>query len=365
MINELRPLRIGDLEIKLPIVQGGMGVAVSIASLAAAVANCGAAGTIASVGLGYGSQENETNFVKASREGVQAEIRKARQLSKGVIGANILVAVSNYEDLARVVAEEKADFIVSGAGLPLKLPQYTENSPIKIIPIVSSARAADIIFKTWKKRYNRLPDAVVAEGPMAGGHLGFSFEDLNKPSKGVLEELVVDVLKIVRDYEERFHEPIPLIAAGGIFDGADAAKFLQLGASGVQIATRFVATHECSVSQEFKDLYLKAKDEDVVIIKSPVGMPGRSIKTKFIEQIMNGKRAAIRCSYRCLKTCNPATVPYCIAKALFNAVIGNVDEAVVFAGTNVSKINKIVSVKELINEIVTETIKALNQGLKA
>lgn len=363
-MDELKPLMIGDREIKVPIVQGGMGVAVSTATLAAAVANCGAAGTIASVGLGYTSQENETNFVKASREGLQAEIRKAKQLSNGVIGANILVAVSNYEDLARVAAKEKADFIVSGAGLPLKLPEYTENSSIKIIPIVSSSRAADIIFKTWKKRYDRLPDAVVVEGPMAGGHLGFSFEDLTSQKKGVLEELVIDVLKIVREYEARFKRPIPLIAAGGIFDGSDVAKFLRLGASGVQIATRFVATHECSVSQEFKDLYLKAKDEDVVIIKSPVGMPGRSIKTKFIEQVMQGKKAAIRCSYRCLKTCDPATVPYCIAKALFNAVIGNVDEAVVFAGTNVSRVNKIVSVQELIDEIVAETLKALNQSLE-
>ena len=360
MISELDPLLIGDVKIELPIIQGGMGVAVSTATLAAAVANCGGAGTIASVGLGYTSEENETNFVRASREGLQAEIRKAKKLSQGVIGANILVAVSNYEDLARVVCREKADFIVSGAGLPLKLPEYVEGSSIKIIPIVSSARAAALIFKTWKKRYNRLPDAVVVEGPMAGGHLGFSIEELTANRKGVLETLVVEVLNIVHEYEEKCNKPIPLIAAGGIFDGNDAARFFQLGASGVQIATRFVATHECSVSQKFKDLYIQAEDKDVVIIKSPVGMPGRSIKTKFIEQIMQGKKTVIRCSYRCLKTCDPASVPYCIAKALFNAVSGNVDEAVVFAGTNVSRVNKIVSVKELMDEIVGEAINALN-----
>jgi len=360
MISELDPLLIGDLKIKLPIIQGGMGVAVSTATLAAAVANYGGAGTIASVGLGYTSEENETNFVRASREGLQAEIRKAKKLSQGVIGANILVAVSNYEDLARVVCREKADFIVSGAGLPLKLPEYVEGSSIKIIPIVSSARAAALIFKTWKKRYNRLPDAVVVEGPMAGGHLGFSIEELTANRKGVLETLVVEVLNIVHEYEDKCNKPIPLIAAGGIFDGNDAARFFQLGASGVQIATRFVATHECSVSQKFKDLYIQAEDKDVVIIKSPVGMPGRSIKTKFIEQIMQGKKTVIRCSYRCLKTCDPASVPYCIAKALFNAVSGNVDEAVVFAGTNVSRVNKIVSVKELMDEIVGEAINALN-----
>ncbi len=360
MISELDPLIIGDLEIKLPIIQGGMGVAVSTATLAAAVANHGGAGTIASVGLGYTSEENETNFVRASREGLQAEIRKAKKLSQGVIGANILVAVSNYEDLARVVCKEKADFIVSGAGLPLKLPEYVEGSSVKIIPIVSSARAAALIFKTWKKRYNRLPDAVVVEGPMAGGHLGFSIEELTANRKGVLETLVIEVLKLVHEYEEKCNNPIPLIAAGGIFDGNDVARFFQLGASGVQIATRFVATHECSVSQKFKDLYLKAEDKDIVIIKSPVGMPGRSIKTKFIEQIMQGKKTAVRCSYRCLKTCDPASVPYCIAKALFNAVNGNIDEAVVFAGINVSRVNKVVSVKELMDEIVGEAITALN-----
>jgi len=362
MINELKPLILGDMEVKIPIIQGGMGVAISTASLASAVANCGGAGTIASVGLGYGSQENETDFVKASREGLQNEIRKAKELTKGAVGANILVAVSNYEDLVRVVAEEKADFLVSGAGLPLKLPAYVDGCSVKIIPIVSSSRAAAVILKTWKKRYNRFPDAIIVEGPLAGGHLGFQFEELTSLKDNVLESLVSDVLKVVGEYEKEYKKQIPVIAAGGIFDGKDVARFFKLGASGVQIATRFVATHECSVPDEFKKLYLEAKKEDVVIIKSPVGLPGRSIKTSLINRVVGGKTESFRCSYRCLKTCDPSTAPYCIAKALFNAVTRKIDDAVVFAGSNVYRIDKIVSVKELMDEIVEETITALNKS---
>ena len=362
MINELKPLFIGDLEVKIPIIQGGMGVAISTASLVSAVANCGGAGTIASVGLGYGTEENDKDFVKASRRGLQNEIRRTKELTQGVIGTNILVAVSNYEDLARVVAQEKADFLVSGAGLPLKLPEYVEGSSIKIIPIVSSGRAAAIILKTWKKRYNRFPDAVVVEGPLAGGHLGFKFEELINPPENMLEILVNDVLKIIREYEKEFNVFIPVVAAGGIFDGKDAARFFKLGVNAVQMATRFVATHECSVPDEFKKLYLEAKKEDIVIIKSPVGMPGRSIKTSLIERVVEGKREEFRCNYHCLKTCNPSTAPYCIAKALFNAVSGKIDDAVVFSGSNAYRINKIVSVKELMDEIVEETIAALDKS---
>lgn len=173
MLDKLEALILGDLEIKIPIIQGAMGVQVSMASLASAVANCGAAGTIASVGLGWGTEENETNFIKASREGLEREIRRAKQRTKGIVGVTIMVALSNYEDLVRTTADEKADFIASGAGLPLKLPEFTEDAPIKLLPIVSSTRAADIIIRTWRKRYNRLPDAIIVEGPLAGGHLGF------------------------------------------------------------------------------------------------------------------------------------------------------------------------------------------------
>ena len=361
MSSKLEPLIIGDLEIKIPIIQGGMGVKVSTASLASAVANYGGAGTIASVGLGEDSPENETNFVKASNGGLQREIRQAKKLTKGVVGINILVALSNYEDLARTAAEEKADFIISGAGLPLRLPEFTEGTPTKLIPIVSSGRATNIIIKAWKRRYNRLPDAIAVEGPLAGGHLGFTFEDLISHKARSLEDLVVEVLKVVEVYEKESGKKIPVIAAGGIFDGKDVARFFRLGARGVQIATRFVATHECSVADKFKELYILAKDKDVEIIKSPVGMPGRAIKTEFTKKVLHGERVPVRCNYHCLKTCKPKTTPYCILQALYNAAHGDLGNAVVFTGTNVSRIDKIVSVKELMDEIVSDAIQELGK----
>lgn len=362
MIKNLEPLSIGGLELKIPIIQGGMGVKVSTASLASAVADYGGAGTIASVGLGYGSKENETNFVKASREGFREEIRRSKELTQGVVCVNIMVALSNYEDLVRTAVRENSDIIVSGAGLPLRLPEFTEGSSIKLVPIISSARAANIIIKSWKKRYNRLPDAIIVEGPLAGGHLGFKSEDLKSIGKFNLEELVTDVLKVVKGYESGSRINIPVIAAGGIFDGKDVAKFLRLGAKGVQIATRFVTTFECPISDEVKRLYISAEKEDVVIIDSPIGLPGRVIRTKFIDKVEKGETIPIKCQYRCIRTCDPSSVPYCIAKALFNAVIGDLDNAIVFAGNNVSRVKKIVSVKELMNEIVMETIEELNKA---
>jgi len=362
MQNQLKPLLIGDLEIKIPIIQGGMGIKVSTAPLASAVANYGGAGTIASVMLvDNGTEDTETDFVKASREGLQAQIRKAKELTQGVVGVNILVALSNYEDLAKTAVKEGADFIVSGAGLPLRLPEFAKGSTVKLIPIVSSARAADIIIRTWKKRYNYLPDAIVVEGPLAGGHLGFKTDDLMMNKCESLETLVIEVLELVKKYEKESGKNIPVIAAGGIFDGKDVAKFINLGVKGVQIATRFVATHECTVADEFKELYIKASEDDVVVIKSPVGMPGRAIKTSLIDRIMKGERIPFRCNYRCLRACNPKISPYCIAKALFNAVSGNLDDAVVFSGSNVSRINKIVSVKELMDEVVTQANEELNK----
>ncbi len=361
MFNKLKPLLIGDLEIKTPIIQGGMGVKVSTASLASAVANCGGAGTIASVGLGWEDIKKGIPFIEANHAAVKKEIRQAKELTTGVVGVNIMVALSNYEDLVRAAVKEKTDFIVSGAGLPLKLPEFAEGTSTKLIPIVSSSRAVDIIIRTWKKRYHRLPDAIVVEGPLAGGHLGFKFEDLRIHQENRLENLVGDVLKIVQGYEKELGINIPIIAAGGIFDGKDVARFIKLGVEGVQMATRFVATYECSVADEFKELYLKATDEDVVIIKSPVGMPGRAIKTEFIDRIVHGERKLVECTYQCLKTCDPRTTPYCIAHALCNAATGNLDDAVVFCGSNVSKVKKIVSVKELMNDIVNEVIVELKR----
>jgi nitronate monooxygenase len=351
MPRALRPLLIGDLKVKLPIVQGGMGVMVSTASLASAVAECGAAGTIAGVGMGYDSPENEIDYPAASRKALSEEIRKAKEATAGVVGVNILGALTNYDELARTAAAAGADFIASGAGLPLSLPQHVEGSDTRLIPIVSSGRAAAIIARSWKKRYGRVPDAFIVEGPMAGGHLGFKKDEVQAPVPGVLEGLVREVLAVARDCADI---PVPVIAAGGIFDGKDAARFLALGASGVQIATRLVATYECSVAQSFKDLYISARPEDVVIIDSPVGMPGRAIRTPFVDRLLRGEGEPFHCGYRCLKTCDPRTAPYCLAKALFNAVRGNLEHAVVFAGLNVSRVREIVSTRVLLEGFAAE-----------
>ncbi|MFA6582991.1 MAG: nitronate monooxygenase [Elusimicrobiaceae bacterium] len=357
MPSKLPGLKIGNLEIPVPIVQGGMGVKVSMASLAAAVAECGGAGTIASVGLGQ-YEAHSPDFVKNCNDGLRHEIRRAKELTKGVVGVNIMVALSNYADLVKTAAEEKADFIVSGAGLPLKLPELVDGYDIKLIPIVSSGRAAELIIKTWVKRYNRVQDAVVVEGPMAGGHLGFSREELDS-RKYTLEEIVTDVIAAVKPYEAQSGREIPVIAGGGVFDGKDIARFLKLGAKGVQMATRFVVTNECSVAEEFKQAYIAAEEKDVVLIKSPVGLPGRAIRTKFIDRIEAGETIPYKCAFRCLRTCDPTQVPYCIAKAMLNAADGKLDEAVVFAGSNVSRVKKIVPVRELMDELVSEASASL------
>ncbi len=297
--------------------------------------------------------------MRSSREALLKEIRESRKLTDGVIGVNNMVALDNYEDLVRTTAEEKADFIASGAGLPLKLPQFTEGSSIKLIPIISSAKAAAVMIKAWKKRYNRLPDAFIVEGPLAGGHLGFSPDELKSENGKTLEVIVSEVLKVVHEYETEMNARIPVIAAGGVFDGNDIARFIKLGAQGVQIATRFVTTPECDVSEKYKQHYIDATDEEILTIISPVGMPGRVIRTRFIDRMLQGERVPPACSYRCLKTCNPAKTPYCISKALYNAVLGELDEAVVFAGSNVSRVNRICSVQELMDELVEEANRAL------
>jgi len=359
---QIKPLVIGDLEIKVPIIQGGMGVRVSTAPLAAAVANCGGAGTIASVGLAYGTPENETDYLEASKKALRQEILEARRLSSGVIGVNVMVALTNYEDLVRTSAEAGANFIISGAGLPLKLPEFVENRSTKLIIIVSSARAANLIIKTWHRRYNRFPDAVVVEGPEAGGHLGFTLEELVQHTAGRLENLVTEVLGVVKEYEKKHSVAMPVIAAGGIFTGKDMVRFFRLGASGVQIATPFIATHECSVAPEFKDKHINAREEDLIIIKSPVGLPGRAIKTVFTERVMKGIKVPFKCTYKCLITCDPTKAPYCIAKALCNASIGDLDNGVVFAGSDAARVDKIVSVKELIEGILSQAEEEISQN---
>ena len=356
---QLKPLKIGDLEIKIPIIQGAMGIQVSTSALAAAVAEAGGAGTISSVGLGMGTEFETSDFKESSRKALANEIEKAKKKTKGVVGVNILVALTDYAEHARIAAKSGADFIAAGAGLPLKLPELTRGFTTKLIPIVSSAKAALLIMKTWQKKYDRLPDAFIVEGPKAGGHLGYSEEDIKNEKPNTLENAVKEVIEAAKDFAGKFNKHIPVIAAGGIFDGKDIAKFIKLGADGVQMATRFVATFECSVSEKFKELYKNAQECDLRIIKSPVGMPGRVINTPFSDKVNKGEREKFTCRYQCLKTCNPAQAPYCICQALFEAVKGNMEKAIAFAGSNVYRVSEIVSVKELIDSLAEEAEQAI------
>ena len=348
-------LKIGNLEISPPIIQGGMGVRVSRANLASAVANTGCAGIIASAGLGQFEDFPGSEFVKLNEEALRHEIRKARSLTSGIIGVNIMVALSDYDNLVKTVVEEDVDLIISGAGLPLTLPKHLHGKDIKLIPVVSSARTFRIICKRWKNRFNKLPDAVIVEGVRAGGHLGYSYDCITSETGPTLERTIEEIIKIADD----FVPGIPVIAAGGIFDGDDIAHFLKLGASGVQMATRFVCTDECDAHDNFKQAYLNAKAEDLTIIKSPVGLPGRVINNRFVEKIKQGKTMPFKCNYQCLRTCEPKKAPYCIAKVLANAAQGKLDESFVFAGSNAYRCNEIVSVKTLIEKLTEELVSAL------
>lgn len=350
----LPPLQIGDLIARVPIIQGAMGVGVSRSGLAAAVAKEGGIGVISGVQIGFKEPDFGTNNLEANIRALKKEIKKARELCpKGIIGVNFLVAMNNYEKLARTAVEEGIDIIISGAGLPTLLPSVVEGFKTKIAPIVSSGKAAMVICKLWDKKHGRIPDLVVVEGPDAGGHLGYSKEELITGQRHELKDILVEVIEQLKPFEDKYGRKIPVVAAGGVYTGKDIAEYIKLGASGVQMATRFIATEECDASIEYKNAFIEAKKEDIQIVKSPVGMPGRAIRNSFIKGLEEAPVKVTKC-YNCLKPCNPAETPYCISKALIEAVEGNLKEGLIFTGSNGYRINKIVTVRELIAELVTE-----------
>lgn len=349
-----KSLKIGDLIARLPIIQGGMGIGVSLSGLAAAVANEGGIGVISAAGIGMMEPDFSTNYVESNIRALRREIRKARELTKGILGVNIMVALSNFADMAKTAIEEGIDIIFSGAGLPLNLPSFLkESGHTKLVPIVSSARAAGLVAKRWLEKYNYAPDAIVVEGPMAGGHLGFKSEQIADPDYE-LEKLVSEVIREAEKIEDKAGKPIPVIAAGGIYTGEDINKFIKLGASGVQMATRFVTTVECDASLDFKKAYIDCRKEDIGIIKSPVGMPGRVIINEFINDVKAGNKKPYKCPYHCIITCDYESSPYCIALALINAKKGKMNNGFAFAGKNAYRAEKIVSVEELINTLIQE-----------
>jgi len=351
-------LRIGDWESDVPIVQGGMGVGISLTGLASAVANAGGIGVIATAGIGQFEPDNLTNFKESNIRALRKEIQKTKANTNGIIGVNVMVALSDFDELVLCAVEEEVNLLFLGAGLPIRLPETLPLDRLgelatKFVPIVSSGKAAKIIFRSWAKQFNHIPDAVVVEGPLAGGHIGFKKEDIDNPNYA-LEKLLPEVIAAVKPYEEQFDKKIPVIAAGGIYTGADIHKFMKLGASGVQMGTRFVATHESDASQEFKDAYLNCKKEDIVIISSPVGLPGRAIQNKFLERIESGVKEVFKCPWKCMRTCDFKKVPYCIALALTNAKKGKMEEGFAFAGANAYRTDKIISVQGLIDTLAKE-----------
>lgn len=358
----LKELNIGSKLIPIPIIQGGMGVGISMSGLASAVANQGGVGVISAAGLGLVHKNPALDYLEANMEGLRTEIRKAREKTMGVIGVNVMMAMTNFADLVRTSIAEKVDIVFSGAGLPLDLPKFlTPDSQTSLVPIVSSARAAKIICEKWKSLFDYLPDAVVVEGPKAGGHLGFKKEQISDQNHS-LEQLVPQVVDVIKPYEDKYGKEIPVIAAGGIYSGADILGIMGKGAKGVQMGTRFVTSEECDASVVFKNTYINAKEEDLEIIQSPVGMPGRALTNGFIEKIRMGLKSPIKCPFHCIKTCDVSSSPYCIISALYNAYRGNMKSGYAFAGTNAYLATKISSVKDIFADIMDEMQKAFGDN---
>lgn len=350
----MKGLKIGNLSVAVPVIQGGMGVGISLSGLASAVANEGGIGVISSAGLGLLYRNLSEDYLEASILGLKEEIRRAREKTLGVIGVNVMVAMTNFADMIKTSISEKVDVVIAGAGLPLDLPSFLKKDSVtKLVPIVSSARAAKILCEKWKSNYDYLPDAVIVEGPKAGGHLGFKHEQISDGEYS-LEKLVPEIVEELKPFEQKYGKQIPLIAAGGIYTGKDIHDIMELGASGVQMATRFVTTDECDASPEFKQSYINAEEKDIEIINSPVGMPGRAIISSFIDKVRAGKKQPKACPFKCIKTCDISKSPYCIIIALTNALKGNFEHGYAFAGVNAFRANKISTVKEVFENLIKE-----------
>ena len=349
-------LTLGKKSLSVPILQGGMGVGVSLGGLAGAVAACGGMGCISTADAGYREPDFAHDPAAANHRALTAEIKKARKLANGngMVAINAMVATQDYAAAIRTAVEAGVDAVVSGAGLPLELPGIVNTPDTAIAPIVSSRRAAKLILRRWAKEFGRTADFVVIEGCKAGGHLGFAEEALLAGNCQTLDEILPEVLQEVNPYEAQFGHPIPVFVAGGVYTGADIAHYTRLGATGAQLATRFIPTYECDASQGFKDVLLRAKAEDVRIIHSPVGMPGRALNTPLVQALAEGRRFPPKHCARCLRTCDPAKVPYCITHALIEAVKGNVEEGLFFCGANVGRLDRMYTVCELMDELVTE-----------
>lgn len=377
-MSNFKPLVIGDLKIEKPVIQGGMGVGISLHRLAGAVAKAGGMGIISTAQIGFREPDFKTNFVEANLRAIRNEFKKAREIAPdGAIGFNIMVATKHYDMWVKEAVKAGADAIISGAGLPVSLPEYAEAAyeemkavgkklfrRTKLAPIVSTAKAASVICRMWDRKYHRVPDFVVVEGPLAGGHLGFTREQLAQYgadsadteltyNRDAYDEEVKAIMNVVKGYEDKYETHIPVVTAGGIYTHEDVKHQFSLGAEGVQVGTRFVTTEECDAPDEYKQAYINADKKDVVITQSPVGMPGRAILNPFLKKIKEGERPAVKSCFQCLEHCDIKTIPYCITRALVNAAEGNEDEALLFCGSNAFRSQKIETVEQVMNALLT------------
>lgn len=349
-------MKLGNRELALPLIQGGMGVGVSMGGLAGAVAAEGAMGTLSTADAGWNEPDFAAHPQQANLRALHREVQRAKRLAAGagLVAVNAMVATRQYADSVRTALEAGADAIVSGAGLPLELPALAEGFEALLAPIVSGPRAAQLICRTWAKRYGRVPDFVVLEGCQAGGHLGFEEADLLSGRCTPLSRLIPEVLAALRPFEEKFGRAIPLFCAGGVATGAEMARCTRLGAAGAQLATRFIATEECDASQGYKDVLLAARPEDLRIIHSPVGMPGRAVNSPLVQRLAAGMRQPPAHCSGCIKSCRPAETPFCITHALIEAVKGNWEEGLFFSGSRVDLVDRMRTVPDLIDELMKE-----------
>lgn len=350
----IKAVRIKNKTIDKPVLQGGMGVGVSMGGLAGAVAACGGLGCISTADAGYLEPDFDNNSFEANLRAIDKEIKKAREISggRGMIAVNAMVATRQYEAAVKQAVISGADAVISGAGLPLNLPEYVGDADIAIAPIISSKRAGKVVLEYWRKHYNRTADFIVIEGCRAGGHLGFNEESLIKGECETLDEILPQVLELKARYEKLYNVNIPVFVAGGIYTFGDLVHYIDLGASGVQVATRFIATYECDASKAYKDVYINARDEDVRIIHSPVGMPGRALATPLIKQLEEKGHVPVSRCVACISSCKGKKSIYCITDALINAVKGNYDSGLFFCGDNVGRIDKMMHVSQLMDELV-------------
>lgn len=354
------PLKIGNKKVKLPLLQGGMGIGISLGRLAGAVAKEGGVGMISAAQIGYRDPEFDRNPKEANLRAIAKEYRLARAASpEGLIGFNIMVAMRYYDEYVEAAVCAGADLIVSGAGLPMDLPRIAAEAEKKcgregqtlLAPIVSTEKSARVILKYWDKKYSRMPDLVVIEGPMAGGHLGFTGEQLEQFSGKAYRGEVAAILETLRAYGEKYGKKIPAALGGGIRCAEDVEQAFELGVDAIQVATRFVTTEECDADERYKETYLRAQQEDICIVKSPVGMPGRAILNPFMKRVMSGEKIPHTPCHQCLSSCRPAEIPYCITDALVNAARGNVDDALLFCGAHAFEAEKIETVKEVMDSL--------------